>query len=147
MMPFKKASQVQLFSFRLTDKSNVCDTIFLTLGNFDTDDSSLISQRVNLRLPEIDTLTDIVFNECNRFSFLEINKGACYSPHNGVLFLDKTGRPFAFWEICFHCSQFKVGNAPKLDDLCEPAWVRLRNFFVDLGLNVEAKASGQEDRR
>ncbi len=146
--PFSKAAQIMLVSFdkqepielKINDgKTLTAENIYPPLYGLpflnDTIDFSKIDQKVILIAKEVDTLTDILYNTCSRWSVHLTSKSACYHPHNAILFLDKNGNLLEYIEICFDCNQFLFSsNKIKQFEDCDNAVSELQSYFKILGL-------------
>jgi len=97
-----------------------------------------------LTLSQIDTLTDIMFNECSRWNFSVGDEKGCYFPRNAILFFDTRGKVFEYIEICFECLGIKLSSANIMQpDLCNEMYARLQVYFKRLNI----KTSGLDLKR
>ena len=101
--------------------------------------SKLIQSKI-LSNNQVDSLTDILYNTCYRWTIIETSKAMCYLPHNAILFFDKNDRVIDYIEICFDCHQFKYSNK-KIErfEQCDFAVLELKKYFRDMGLYVTEK--------
>ena len=139
--PFNKSSQIKIVSFGLQLDSNQRkdeSNYKLPMLN-DTICFSKIDEIKTLTLKQIDTLTDIMYNECSRWSITESHEAGCYFPRNAILFFDKNGKVFEYIEICFECSVIETSN-PKITnpDLCSYMYRHLETFFNRIGIKTSA---------
>ncbi|MCM5530637.1 hypothetical protein [Parasegetibacter sp. NRK P23] len=101
---------------------------------------SKLTQIKILDTNQVDSLTDILYNTCYRWTITETTKAMCYLPHNAVLFFDKNEKVIDYIEICFDCYQFKYSNNRiERFDQCDFAVWDLRKYFRKLGLCVTEK--------
>lgn len=97
-------------------------------------------ESIQLNQEQIDTLSNILFN------YKVVGKGTlfvsiygCYFPRNSIIFLDKTGKPICFIEICFECKRI-IGSNSALDkvasvSLCDEKLNKLDNLFGSVGIH------------
>ena len=101
--------------------------------------SKLIQSKI-LSNNQVDSLTDILYNTCYRWTITETRKAMCYLPHNAILFFDKNERFIDYIEICFDCHQFKYSNKKIVRfEECDFSVLELKNYFRDMGLYVTEK--------
>jgi hypothetical protein len=135
--PFAKASSVQFVSFGLlmdSTERKVESNYKIPLKN-DSIDYTKMDQVKSLTLKQIDTLTDILYNTCSRQQIADFSEAGCYFPRNAILFLDTTGQPFEYLEICFECNRTRKSSPSRNEgDLCDYAYNDLQNFFRKLNL-------------
>ena len=88
----------------------------------------------------VDSLTDILYNTCYRWTITETNKAMCYLPHNAILFFDKKDKVIDYIEICFDCHQFKYSNK-KIErfEQCDISVLDLKKYFRQMGLYITEK--------
>ncbi len=153
--PFSKATQIQIVSFdkqlkeriRLknigNDSYEMSDftEVFGLPIQADTIDFSKISQVISLSKNEIDSLTDILYNTCSRWTLTQTSKAGCYYPHNAIIFLNNKNQVFEFIELCFDCNQLQYSSKKikKFED-CDITFSELEAYFKLLGL----KTSGND---
>ena len=130
--PLNKSSQIKIVSFglHLDSIQRKCEENYKLPMLDDTICYSKLDEIKSLTLNQIDTLTDILYNECARWNINEYSEAGCYYPRNAILFIDKNGKAFEYLEICFECTIMKINN-PKsaMPDLCENMYNRLEAFF------------------
>lgn len=122
--PFKKSSKILIVVFdKQTKELDSTDWRFgkaafkefknikygLPLLN-DTVCFSKLMQVKELAANEIETLTDILYNTCFRWTITEETKAACYLPHNAILFLNNKNKLIGYIEICFSCRQIRYSD-------------------------------------
>ncbi|MBK8521301.1 MAG: hypothetical protein WAT20_00820 [Ferruginibacter sp.] len=123
--PYNQTSQIQLVSF--TDR-------YLPMLN-DSVDYSKLSEVKTLNLKQIDTLTDILYNVGFGGTILLIEEMNCYSPRNAILFLNASGKQFAFLELCFECEDFRSSSENiKFGDKCNQKFPMLKKLFKNAGI-------------
>ncbi len=149
--PFNKASYVKLVSFdkqlkediRLktlhTDATQTAEYIkvYGLPMQSDTIDFSKILQSTILNKIEIDSLSDILYNTCSRWTLTETTKAGCYFPHNAIIFFNSKNQPFEYIEFCFDCNQLKYSSKKikKIVD-CDIAFSELEEYFKAYGLKT-----------
>lgn len=142
--PLNLTAQMKIVSFdkRIdTNLSNKRNSFIYGLPiNGDSVCLSKISESVTLNLKQLDTITDIMYNTCNRWTIYETNKAACYEPHNAILYYGNNGKLLAYIEICFDCSQVKYSNTNivQFKD-CDIAINDLKQYFKKLGLKTSER--------
>ncbi len=101
---------------------------------------SKLTQTRILNSNQVDSLTDILYNTCYRWTITEENPAMCYLPHNAILFFDNNDKIFDYIEICFDCHQFKY-SSKKIEkfEQCDFAVVELKKYFKQMGLYVTEK--------
>ncbi len=135
--PFNKAVQIKLISFDQSDSVIIGGEIPMKNGNVDY---RKLKEIKTINKSEIDTLTDILFNESYRGPFSSVSESGCYNPRNAILFVDAKGKTFAFIEICFECSAHRFSsNKIKAGDFCSQKYEYLRNFFATNGITLGVK--------
>jgi len=143
--PFNLTTQIKIVSFdkRLDSSLSNPDNPFIYELPLKADSicSDKISETIALNLYQIDTITDILYNTCYRWTIYETSKNGCYKPHNAILFYDKNDKLLAYIELCFDCNRIKYSDDKivQFDD-CNNAIDDLRKYFKKLGLKT-----GEED--
>lgn len=155
--PFNKTSKIKFLSYNLDFKKEPIyippppnDSI--AIRNYENrkfpvklsdilSDKSLegAQQQKNLNLIEIEELSNIILNECAKYTTGLININGCYFPRNAILFYDENDKIFAYFEICFECGGFK-SDPKKLfehDFICEDVYYKLENFFNKTGIKTQ----------
>ena len=131
--PFNQAAEIKLVSFTLSDSLLMGGEVPMT---GDKVDFSKLKEVITLNNLQVDTLTDILYNQRYGGPFYTFEKG-CYNPRNAILFIDSNGDSFAFIELCFQCFAFKVSsNKVKAGDFCNQKYALLRDFFVQRGITI-----------
>jgi hypothetical protein len=137
--PFSKASHLKLVSFRQqenTDKRKAAIWGLPILN--DTICFSRLDQVIELTPAQTDTLTDIIYNTCSRWTIIQTTTMGCYRPRNAILFFDSTGNAFAYIEICFECHGIKNSSREIVSsDNCDLMYHDLQSFFHKLGLKTD----------
>jgi|SRR6185437_5518461 len=130
--PFNKAAKIKLVSFDKPD--SVIMGGELPMKNEEVDYSRL-KEIKTIGKSQIDTLTDILFNEGYGGSFYSFSESMCYNPRNAILFIDANGKTFGFIEICFECSGYRLSSKKiKAGYFCNQKYDYLRNFFAANGI-------------
>ncbi len=141
--PFNKATEIKLVSFDKPD--SVIMGGELPMKNGDVDYSRLKETRTIGKL-QIDTLTDILFNEGYGGPFYSFSESMCYNPRNAILFIDSSGKTFGFIEICFECAGYRLSSKKiKAGDFCNQKYEYLRNFFAASGIAFGVKKETMDE--
>ena len=125
--PFNSTDTIKLVSFRYHRHNYpiIKDSVIV---------DSLVEIKV-LTKPEINKLTDILYNN---FYKQQPNYGefsTCFFPRNAILFYDKTGHLKENILLCFHCdSHQKSSEKVNYGSDCTQKMEKLRQFFIVLGL-------------
>ncbi|TCC93769.1 hypothetical protein EZ428_03075 [Pedobacter frigiditerrae] len=139
--PFNKAVQIQLVSFEDPTGGGQRDSTKKIIYNQNMPKSYFavcinpFKEIKTLNYIQVDKLTDILFNygplgENHICSF-----GACYSPHNAILFLDENGKVFDFIEICFHClHMYSFSKKLDVENECDHTINMISEFFKVSGI-------------
>ena len=155
--PFNKTSKIKFLSYNLDFKKEPIYTPpppndSIAIRNYENrkfpvklsdilSDKSLegAQQQKNLNLIEIEELSNIILNECAKYTTGLINIHGCYFPRNAILFYDENDKIFAYFEICFECGGFK-SDPKKLfehDFICEDVYNKLEKFFNKTGIKTQ----------
>lgn len=142
--PFAQSSKIMLVAFdkrvdstgyKKTKYSHVDYKWGMPMQN-DTICFSKLAQTLTLNLSQVDTLTDIMYNTCHRWTVTDESPATCYLPHNAILFFDQYDKVFAYIEICFGCMRTRFSSEKiKRFEQCDYAMKDLRKYFVQLGVN------------
>jgi hypothetical protein len=138
--PFNKASKVAIVSFSANIDSSIGSKILhwgLPVIN-DTVSIDRLDQMKVLASSEIEKLTDILYNNCSRWTIIEKTGMGCYLPRNEILFLDGFNRTFAYVEICFECHGLKRSESIDQIDECDMMYQDLQTYFKSLGIKTSA---------
>lgn len=101
-------------------------------------DSARIKQMKVLDKPQVNELTDLIFNyNYSKKTTLTTQKEAgCYRPRHSILFMDISGQVFAYLEICFECGKYRSSEEGlNLGTTCEGKLERLNNLFSRAGIH------------
>ncbi|MFT3935842.1 MAG: hypothetical protein QM726_19595 [Chitinophagaceae bacterium] len=126
--PFNIKGSIELVSFRYHKRNCPVEP-----GALLTD--SLIERKV-LSLTEIDSLTDILYNNFykQRPNYLSLTQ--CFSPRNAILFYDKAGRLKENILLCFHCSRHEESSDKvNFGSDCIQKLEKIRQFFISVGVH------------
>lgn len=139
--PFNKATRLKIVSFKQTenegDKRKAAKWGLPVLN--DTICFSKLDQIIELTPAQTDTLTDILYNTCSRWTITETSTMGCYFPRNAILFFDSTGNSFAYIEICFECHGIRNSNSAIVNpEACDLMYHDLQSFFSTQGLKTSA---------
>ena len=150
--PFNNSSKIKLISYNL----NLRDTVIITqVGDPDPiikKSTSMIEilssqsiksadQNITLSLQDIITLSDILYNECNKYYIGEYSTKGCYYPRNAILFYDNNDEIFAYFEICFECQKITTKPKPldEFEEYCNRGYKPLEDFFNKKGIKTKYK--------
>lgn len=149
--PFNKASYIKLVSYDkqleegIRSKTLLTDTTHITEYTemyglpmqSDTIDFNKILQLTVLTSNGIDSLSDILYNTCNRYIFSQTIKHGCYNPHNAIIFFNEKNQPFEYIELCFDCNQLQY-SSKKIKEIedCNNAFIELETYFKFFGLKT-----------
>jgi hypothetical protein len=147
--PFNQSAKIMLVSFdKQVDSSRYKRTNYLRSSDYvykiptqnDTICVSKLTQTLLLNANQVDTLSDILYNTCFRWTIIVSRPGMCYLPHNAILFFDTSDKVLDYIEICFDCYQIKYSNKiiEKFEQ-CDFAISDLKNYFKQLGIYVTMK--------
>ena len=164
--PFNKTSKIKVISYNLDFEKEpiyspiaIDDTIAIKNHNnrkiptklpdiLSAETLNGIQQQKSLNLVEIKELSNIIFNECDKYSSGLISSSGCYFPRNAILFYDENDKIFAQFEICFQCSGFQ-SHPKKLfeeDMRCESIYGMLESFFNNLGIKTQYSEESNEKK-
>ena len=142
LYPFSESVQIKIVSFG----SQLEGDYKLPRLN-DTICFSKLDEIRSLTFSQIDTLTDILFNECSRWTISIYSKNGCYSPRHAILFFDNAGKVFEYIEICFECSDIRLSSAKiREPDLCNTMYERLKDYFTRTIFQTSAFEPKKNDR-
>jgi hypothetical protein len=103
----------------------------------DTVDYSKLDKIKAINDAETDTLTDILYNIGYKRA-VKVSLSSCYDPRNAILFIDNTGRTFAYIEICFECNGYRLSSSEIITgEFCSQKYDYLRLFFERNGISVK----------
>ncbi|RXK57496.1 hypothetical protein ESA94_20815 [Lacibacter luteus] len=138
--PFTSAKQIKLVSFHLQDdaiKGQQRRSYSIPLLNGKVDLSKL-TDVVELNSSQIDSLTDILYNDCSKWTLIEQSKVMCYMPRNAIVFYNQKNEPFEYIEICFECLGFKTSSNEIISpDKCDIMFKELQLLFERYGLSTK----------
>jgi hypothetical protein len=123
--PFNVADIIKIVSFRYH------------WDNYHFSDSGLtrdsLVESITLSHKQVDSLTDILFNNFRRKPSNIGTLSMCFEPRNAILFIDKNGKIIDNILICFHCSRIEVSFKKMYNfDQCSGKMVMILNFFKKL---------------
>jgi hypothetical protein len=141
LYPFKEAAAIMLVSFGPVDlKSHEDRDMFKLPMENDTVCFSRLNQQLILSQPQVDTLTDILYNTCYRVNINSVTRMACYIPRNAILFIDSGGRMMEYVEICLECRGKEESKEGLLkEEFCDNTYKLLQKYFIRLGLYTSIK--------
>ena len=135
--PFDRSAQIQFVSFAsngtaMNETVSVADS--LPRLN-DTICYSQLREVKTLTFSQVDKLTDILYNYGFAGPVHTMDMALCYRPRNAILFLDSTGKAFAFVEICFECDRLvKSSDKVLVGDWCDQKMDMLKELFIEVGV-------------
>lgn len=121
--PFNVAAQVVLTSYEL-------DFMAKKIGTPDL-------ERIVLNKTQIDSLTDLLFNNFYKGEILVIEGTGCFMPRNAIVFVDASGKEFERADVCFECLNYYTAPTKfKFGDDCKWKISLLDPFFVSCGIKI-----------
>ncbi len=142
--PFTEAALVRVVSF--DNKPDSAGYILIGSNSLpmlaDTVDYTKLDEIKTLNYLQIDTLTDILYNtDYKRITNLRGRVGvvsqSCYNPRNAVLFVDSSGKTFAFIELCFECGGHRESSELiQAGEFCRGKYELLQNYFKSSGIEI-----------
>jgi hypothetical protein len=148
--PFNKATQIKLVSFgEQYDSSDLSNRAKFEIPKInDTISTVRLDQIKELTWEQVDTLTDILYNTCSRWTIIEKTEMGCYLPRNAIIFFDKLNKPFEYIEICFECDGIKFSNKEVVGtETCDRMYDELQSFFRIHGLKTSATELRRKNSR
>ena len=140
--PFNLAARVLLVSYVGLEPVKPGDSAYVNKGLPRENDSicySKLKEIKTLTLPQVDRLTDILYNygyaerrQAGRVYIGTIN--LCYDPHNAILFISPEGKPLGYIELCFFCSRHEESDGIKLGVMCDQKMNMIKGFFSKAGV-------------
>lgn len=151
LYPFSQAAEIKIVSFDKQEKEIDSSDWRFKIKSFknhkdisyglpvinDTICFSKLDKIVPLNFNQADTITDILYNTCYRWTVIDKTSLNCYLPHNAIIFFDKSGKVFEYIEICFDCHGMRY-NARKIENFekCDLTFNDLQKYFKSLGLKT-----------
>jgi hypothetical protein len=143
LYPFKEAKKVLLVSFAQPDSVIMGGELPLENGMVNL---KLLTETKAISQEEIDSLTDLLYNQSYGGNFYSFSRSLCYNPRNAILFLDRFGQVFAFIELCFECHDYRLSSKRiKAGDFCNQKYELLRKFFAANGIAFGTKPEVYQD--
>ncbi len=145
--PFNRTASIQLVSFepemmvgkgyeRNESSSKSNDLSKTELYRMPIVNDTLVTQKV-FQFLELDStnqkkLSDILYNNCARYSTTSKSRAGCYYPHNAILFFDDKNKLIEYVEICFDCHRLVYSELTiePVDD-CDYMFAELQKFFSE----------------
>jgi len=136
--PFNLAAKVLAVSFVGLEPVRPGDTGYVNKGDPRENDSicySKLKEIKALSLPQVDRITDILYNYGFPGPSHQVTQAMCFMPHNAILFIDKDGKTFAYIDICFLCEKAEMSSKRiSLGDMCNGKFELIRIFFEQAGI-------------
>jgi hypothetical protein len=137
--PFNRSAGVKLVSF--DNKPDANGTVVIGSNKLPMKNGAVdyfkLDEVKDLSKLQVDTLTDILYNTGYMGSIFILTSSGCYNPRNAILFVDKTGKTFAFLELCFECSGYRRSSEKvKTGDFCNEKYELLKNLFHKAGIEI-----------
>ena len=131
-----KATQIQFVSFLLKQDVPVDKEGFYSLPLLnDTVQYSKLHEIKTIDSFQIDILSDIFSNVGYKGEIFKIEEIKCYDPRNAILFIDSTGKMFAYIEICFECRHiFTKPEKINIGDECNQKYDMMKKLFKNAGI-------------
>jgi hypothetical protein len=137
--PFNLSSRVLLVSYVGLEPVSPGDSGYVNKGLPRENDSvcySKLKEVKALTLPQVDRLTDILYNYGFPVSSHVITQMMCFMPHNAIIFIDKDGKTFAYIDICFLCEVAKMSSERiSIGEVCSGKFELIRAFFEHVGID------------
>ncbi|MCQ9634111.1 hypothetical protein MP477_03980 [Chryseobacterium sp. WG23] len=107
-----------------------------------------IKESKTLTITEISELTAILYDTCNKYYIDFTSKSGCFFPRNAILFYDENDKVFAYFEICFECSEIESSPKGMLEPIetCEFLYPYLEKFFKNKGLTTDYLQKKQHEK-
>lgn len=140
--PFSKASHIKIVSFHwqkdtLDGKLNIIYRIPMLN---DTICQSKLDQIIPISASQTDTLNDLLYNTCYKWTTTDTTEIFCYLPRNAIIFYTKDDKPCEYIEICFECHGIIRSNKLiTMPGICDVMYNELERFFQKLGLKTSGK--------
>lgn len=126
--PFNVAAQVVLTSYEL-------DFMAKKEGTPDF-------ERIVLSKNQIDSLTDLLFNNFFKGRTYFAEGVGCFMPRNAIVFVDASGKEFERADVCFECLNYKTAPTEfKFGHDCEVKMNLLDAFFVSCGIKIGPRSN------
>lgn len=148
--PFNSSATVQFISFDLDGLVVITADGEITLHSSDpglleldtltgkyTSTVKPLSVRevIRLTMPQLDTLTDILYNHGFVGPITGNAHRDCYSPRNAIIFRDSNGKVVAFIELCFECMETRLSDENiSLGEMCDEKLNMIRDLFRKTGI-------------
>jgi hypothetical protein len=111
--PFSQAERIEVISYSSRTMWDDDDRDFIIEGRLNLNDDKF-KERVELNEEQKESLYQFLFEEeCPVFS--SVSK--CYEPRHLILFYDKEGKLFNYFEVCLECSRAEAGF--EHNDVCD----------------------------
>jgi hypothetical protein len=126
--PFNVAAQVVLTSYEL-------DFMAKKEGTPDL-------ERVVLSKTQIDSLTDLLFNNFFKGRTYFVEGVGCFMPRNAIVFVDASGKEFERADVCFECLNYHTSPTEfKFGDDCRYKMSLLDPFFISCGIKIGPRSN------
>lgn len=151
--PYSKAAKIVAVSYPPPGDNLSPDTIGLHVTNGILNPLS-IKESIELNAQQIRRLTFLIFNTANipappSFHELEMadpGSKCMFSPRHALLFYDKNGKIFDYFEICFQCMQYgSESGRIKIGELCGNKYDLLKAYFKSIGLTYHLTKNDSHD--
>ena len=84
---------------------------------------------------QVDSLTDILYNNVYRGDIFTLTQTGRYNPKNAIIFTNENGAMIAFIEICFECQGYRTSSKKVITgDFCNQKYELLKAFFQKTGI-------------
>lgn len=147
--PYNRAAKILAVSYDGTGEPNddivIPDTIKhvkrkphgLIFNNNVLDTSNLFEIK-HLTKDQINGLTNIMMNTKERIpnDYASVNSPhSCFNPRNAFIFIDKNGKAFDYFEICFECHIYR-SKSDKINFIsgCTQDFDLIKKFFISTGI-------------
>jgi hypothetical protein len=131
--PFNVAAQVVLTSYELEFMAKKEGTPDL--------------ERIVLSKIQIDSLTDLLFNNFFKGRVYFGEGVGCFEPRNAIVFVDAAGKEFERADVCFVCGNYRTAPTEfTFGDDCKVKMRLLDPFFVSCGIKIGTRSDKPNDQ-
>ena len=149
--PYNKTESIKLVSFKYEYPKITPDTGDIEVPVYQpkipktngTVDLTKMFETKRLDRKQADRLLDILVNYDNEDREREV--AFCYTPRNGIIFLDKTDKVIGFVEICFECLRYRVEPSTLVvTNFCSEKFEALKRIFKESGVKYGTVSDADE---
>lgn len=85
---------------------------------------------IHLSAMDVDSITDILYNECSRWNMTSTAQMVCYYPRHALLFYDDSNNITEYMEMCLECQYILLYNQKTVIELCDEGFALLREHAL-----------------